>query len=311
MTVLKRIAALALALGLFLGVSAPTASAAEELVYGVGFVNATALNLRAEASTTASILATAPRGSCVVILAKEESWYKVSYDQQEGYMHEDYLQISTQEDADLGYGSVSGTEVNLRTGPGTDFAVVGRASKNESCQVLGISSGWYKVLWREKICYIRSDYLSLGQAAQEDTAADQAPDSSNTAETSPAAVITGDGILEEAQKYLGVRYVNGGASPSGFDCSGFVYYVLRQCGHAPSRILSEMVKQGTEVAKDDLEVGDVVFFSNTYGRGISHVGIYSGGGQFIHAPNSRSTVSYSDLTSGYWSDHYYTARRMG
>ncbi|MBO5034366.1 MAG: C40 family peptidase [Oscillospiraceae bacterium] len=310
MTILKRISALALALGLFLGVFAPTASAAEELVYGVGFVNATSLNLRAEASTTSSILATAPRGSCVVVLSKEEQWYKVSYDQQEGYMHGDYLQISTQEGADLGFGHVNGTEVNLRTGPGTDFTVVGRASKNESCQVLGISSGWYKVLWREKTCYIRSDYLTLGQAAPEDAESDQSPAGSGTVAAS-TEVVTGDGILEEAKKYLGVRYVNGGASPSGFDCSGFVYYVLRQCGHAPSRILSEMVKRGTEVEKDALEVGDVVFFANTYGRGISHVGIFSGGGQFIHAPNSRSTVSYSDLTSGYWSDHYYTARRMG
>jgi len=53
-----------------------------------------------------------------------------------------------------------------------------------------------------------------------------------------------------------------------------------------------------------------VFFANTYGSGLSHVGIYAGNGQFIHAPNSRSVVSYSDLTTGYWANHYYGARRM-
>ena len=59
-----------------------------------------------------------------------------------------------------------------------------------------------------------------------------------------------------------------------------------------------------------LSDADIVFFANTYTTGISHVGIYAGNGQFIHAPNSRSTVSYSDLTSGYWAEHYYGARRV-
>ena len=61
----------------------------------------------------------------------------------------------------------------------------------------------------------------------------------------------------------------------------------------------------------NLQPGDIVFFANTYGSGISHVGIYSGNGQFIHSPNSRSVVSYSDLVSGYWANHYYGARRIG
>lgn len=121
---------------------------------------------------------------------------------------------------------------------------------------------------------------------------------------------TGQQILDEAKKYLGIRYVYGGASPSGFDCSGFVYYVLKQFGFSPYRTPADQYNQGTAVSKADLQVGDIVFFANTAGRGISHVGIYAGGGQFIHSPNSRSTVSFSDLSSGYWADHYYGARRM-
>ena len=68
---------------------------------------------------------------------------------------------------------------------------------------------------------------------------------------------------------------------------------------------------GTYVEKSSLQPGDIVFFSGTGTSGISHVGIYAGGGQFIHAPNSRTTVSYSDLTNGYWANHYYGARRIG
>ena len=70
------------------------------------------------------------------------------------------------------------------------------------------------------------------------------------------------------------------------------------------------VSDSTGVSRENLKAGDIVFFANTYTTGISHVGIYAGNGQFIHAPNSRSTVSYSDLTSGYWAEHYYGARRV-
>ena len=114
-------------------------------------------------------------------------------------------------------------------------------------------------------------------------------------------------ILEEAQKYLGCPYRAGGASPSGFDCSGFVYYVLKQVGLSPYRTPVEQYKMGTSVEKSALQMGDLVFFGS---GSITHAGIYAGGGQFIHAPNSRSTVSYSDLTSGYWAEHYFGACRV-
>ena len=87
--------------------------------------------------------------------------------------------------------------------------------------------------------------------------------------------------------------------------------MLKQCGFSPYRTPADQWNQGSQISKDELQPGDIVFFANTYTSGLSHVGIYAGGGQFIHAPNSRSTVSYSDLTSGYWAEHYYGARRMG
>ena len=134
--------------------------------------------------------------------------------------------------------------------------------------------------------------------------------SSSSQEQTTLANVTGSQILAKAQQYLGTPYVYGGASPAGFDCSGFVYYVLKSLGYSPNRTPADQYVHGSFVAKADLKVGDIVFFANTAGSGISHVGIYSGNGQFIHSPNSRSVVSYADLTSGYWAEHYYGARRV-
>ena len=89
-----------------------------------------------------------------------------------------------------------------------------------------------------------------------------------------------------------------------------MYYVLNQLGLAPYRSPADQYGMGTPVDKSSLVPGDLVFFRLTSGGSISHVGIYAGNGQFLHAPNSRSPVSYSSLTEGYWAEHYYGACRL-
>ena len=119
----------------------------------------------------------------------------------------------------------------------------------------------------------------------------------------------GQKIVATAKNYLGVPYVWGGTSPSGFDCSGLVYYVFRQHGISLNRTAATQYQHGSYVSKANLQPGDLVFFQNTYKSGISHVGIYIGSGQFIHASSSQGvTVSY--LSNSYWSSHYYGARRI-
>lgn len=332
MKLTRRIVTLALTLVLLAGVLTVPTFAAGYQMYGIGFVTPTSLRLRQEPNTTSKILATAPRDECVVIISKVGQWYKVNYNLQEGYMHADYLNVKTARNAELGYGKVTGNSVNLRSGPGTSYAVVGSVKKGDtSCYIIGLNNGWYKVITGSKICYIRSDYLELTQIPYENKASSNSPKffrlgnstgvapspealngSSGSANNSsaPQPSASGSQILAKAQQYLGAPYVYGGASPSGFDCSGFVYYVLKELGYSPYRTPADQYKMGTAVSKSNLQPGDIVFFANTYASGISHVGIYAGDGQFIHAPNSRSVVSYSSLTSGYWSDHYYGARRM-
>lgn len=253
-------------------------------------------------------------------------------------MHEDYLDVATRENAELGYGKIIGNGVNLRSGPSTSNSVSAVSTKGDKCYIIGLNNGWYKVIYNNKICYIRSDYVALteipyenqdsanspkffrrgnstgitpGAAAPNGTASSGSAVPSTSTATTTAVTVSGAQILAEAQKYLGTRYLSGGASPRGFDCSGLVYYVLKQVGCSPYRTPASQYKMGTYVDKANLKAGDIVFFSGTGASGISHVGIYASNGQFIHAPNSSSTVSYSSLTSGYWANHYYGARRVG
>ena len=336
MKMMRKITTLVLAAALMLSSLTITASAAETIMHGIGFVTASSLRLRAEANSRSAILDTAPKNDCVVIISKSGEWYKVNYNLQEGYMHEDYLAVSTKENAELGYGKITGKSVNLRTGPATTYSVSAVSSQGEKCYIIGLNNGWYKVIYKNAIAYIRSDFVELTEIPYENKESSNSPkffrlgqstgvapsasalnsttgsnDNSSASSVPAVGEITGSQILSEAKKYLGIRYVSGGASPSGFDCSGLVYYVLKQLGYSPYRTPADQYQHGTYVAKANLKEGDIVFFAGTGASGISHVGIYAGNGQFLHAPNSRSTVSYSDLTSGYWANHYYGARRIG
>lgn len=321
----RRIVTLLLSVGLCLSAMIIPASAAGTVLYGIGFVNTEGLRLRSQANTTAAVVDTAHRNDCVVLLSKAGDWYKVNYNLQEGYMHASYLDASTCENAELGNGTITGSGVNLRTGPSTSHSVAAVSASGDQCYIIGLNNGWFKVIYKDKICYIRSDFVTLTEFPYENRDSVNTPKyfrrgistgvspsaslSGSSASAAPVHV-SGNQILAEAQKYLGAPYVAGGASPSGFDCSGYVYYVLKQVGLSPYRTPASQFQQGTAVSKANLKAGDIVFFSSNSGSSITHVGIYSGNGQFIHAPNSRSTVSYSDLTSGYWCDTYYGARRV-
>lgn len=323
MKISRRIVSMMLALILLGSCLSITAFADESpMVYGIGFVNTSGLKLRTAPSTQDAILAAALKDECVVVLGKEGDWYKVNYNLQVGYMYSSYLQVSQVENAELGYGSVLGSGVNVRSGPNTANPVVATVSSGSKCYILGLNQGWYKVMIDSTIGYIRSDYLQLTEAPYENQASANSPKYFRTGRSIaplPAAAtvaaaarvnVSAQAIMEKVKTCLGVRYLSGGASMSGFDCSGLVYYVLKELGMAPGRTPDEQYTMGSSVNKTNLQAGDIVFFAGTVGSGVSHVGIYAGNGQFIHAPNSSTVVSYSDLTTGYWSEHYYGARRV-
>ena len=117
------------------------------------------------------------------------------------------------------------------------------------------------------------------------------------------------GIVGTARSRLGCAYRMGASGPTVFDCSGFTSWVYSKNGKSLPRTAAAQYSGTARVSKDGLTPGDLVFFAGTYKSGISHVGIYIGGGQFIHAANSKTGVTISSLNSGYYSAHYAGAGR--
>jgi peptidoglycan endopeptidase LytE len=129
----------------------------------------------------------------------------------------------------------------------------------------------------------------------------------------PAATATaaqdGYAIAGTALLFRGVVYRNGGSDPSGFDCSGLVWYVFGQHGLRVPRTVDEQYRAGSPIDRGSVRAGDLVFF-NTKGAGATHVGISIGGDEFVHAPNSTGEVRVERLRAAYWTDRFVGARRM-
>ena len=116
-------------------------------------------------------------------------------------------------------------------------------------------------------------------------------------------------VVSVANKVMGTKYVWGGTTTKGFDCSGFIGYVYKKVGKKLPRTTASMYKTGKSVSKKNLKAGDLVFF-NTSGKGVSHAGIYIGNGKFAHSASSKG-VSISKLNDPYyWGSKYIGAKRV-
>lgn len=126
--------------------------------------------------------------------------------------------------------------------------------------------------------------------------------------TDQAEAATNSELTSTAYKYIGVPYSYGGTTSNGFDCSGFTQKVYKDLGIELSRTTSTQYAQGESVSRNKMETGDLVFF-NTFGKGVSHVGIFVGNGDFVHASSSKG-VTVSNLDEPYWANRYVGARQI-
>lgn len=262
---------------------------AADIATGAGCTTGSSLRLRAEPSTSASVVTTLDKSVAVAILDDSvDGWYKIAYNGSTGYVSADYLNVD-QDNVFTTYGRVNSDGVNVRSDASTDSSVLTTIEEDAIVTVNGLVDGWYDVTCEYGTeGYIRSDFLDLTESS-----------SSNS------------DIAATAKQYLGTGYVYGGASPRGFDCSGFTMYVYSQHGYSlPHSATSQWQSGlGTRVYSiSELQPGDLVFFndpSRNAGKACSHAGIYTGDGQFIHSSSSRSGgVIVSSLTSGYYNTYF-------
>ena len=275
---------------LFTLLLAATAMAAD-LAVAVGATTGSSLRMRADASTSSSVVTTLDKSVAVAVLDNSaEGWYKINYAGSVGYVSADYLVID-QDNVFDSYGKVNSSGVNVRSAASTDGQILASLNSGDIVTVNGFEDGWYGITCEYGTeGYIRSDFLDLTDSASSSSA--------------------GGSIVSSAKQHLGTRYVYGGASPSGFDCSGFTQYVMRACGYSIYRTATDQLENGYAVSYSDLQPGDLVFFERTYNTDApaSHVGIYVGGGEFIHAGGSY--VKISSLSSDYYASRYVGARRI-
>lgn len=264
------------------------------------------LRLRSEANTSSSVLKQLSHGTQVDVLSGlVDGWYQVSYKGTTGYVSGEYLTITEDNAAapapqttaapaaepasDKVYIKVTEGPLNIRSGPSTDYDRVGSLYTGRTAEVVEKLDGWY---------HISDGYVSADYVTEIDAAAYE------------ASYSKGQEIADYALQFKGYRYVHGGSSPSGFDCSGFTQYVMRACGYSINRTATAQLSNGYAVGRSELKPGDLVFFERTYNvdAPVSHVGIYVGNDQFIHSGNSG--VAIASLNSEYYASRYVTARRI-
>lgn len=194
--------------------------------------------------------------------------------------------------------------VVLRSGPGTDRSKIAVLPVGSTGKVLAARGSWTKVAFGDGTCgYVYSPLLSAGPGTLQYSPAEPV----QTVASAPAD--RNSDLIQTALACRGDSYRRGGTSRGGFDCSGFTRYVFAKYGISLPHSSAAQARLGTPVARNELKAGDLVFFE-TYRRGISHVGIYVGGDQFVHAPRYGRSVTTDSLSSGYYASRYRGARRI-
>lgn len=207
---------------------------------------------------------------------------------------------------------VNSSSIYVRKGPGTDYEIIDSLILNSGVTVVAENGDWYKVNIEGKTGYIAKRLLSES-ATQTTSRGDNVRENvQTTSNTANVNMSKGEEAVEYAKTYLGCKYVYGASGPSTFDCSGFTMYVFKKYGITLSHSATAQSKVGTYVAKEDLQPGDLVFFTDyETGNGIGHCGIYIGDGNFIHASSGTGyCVKISTLASGSYYNRYETARRV-
>lgn len=248
------------------------------------YVDTSSARIRKEANTSSEVVDTAIDGTKVAVIGEAGDWYKIQIVGKIGYIRKDLTRDTAQSTVSRSdSGRVPSSEETQKDDPKDDKKEETDTPTNNTTT---------------------NNNASDKPSSNNDT-------SSNASKPTPSGT-TGSEIVAYAKKYIGCKYVYGGTSPSGFDCSGFVYYVYKNCaGITLNRSSSAQSSQGIKIKKSELQLGDLVFFSQDgSGKNVGHVGIYIGGNQMVHASTPSTGVIISSLSESYYVKNYVCSRRI-
>lgn len=259
-----------------------------ESVEYVLYIDAGVLNFRSGPSVFSEVLGRFSVGDKVTCIGANDEWVQVKHDGQTGYLKSEFTSRSMvfREENETVY--IDANSLNMRSEPNTSSEILTTLSRNQKLTRTGIGDGWSRVKSSDgKTGYVVSEYLT--------TRAPVVARSSSSSGSSSSAPVNSSGnkIVDYAYSALGVRYVYAGSSMSGFDCSGFTSWVYRQVGISIPRSTSGYYNLGYSVSLSDMKPGDVLCM-NTRRSGdrstITHVGIYVGNGNMIHASSTNGKI---------------------
>ncbi|MFK4307065.1 peptidoglycan endopeptidase LytF [Bacillus sp. RC242] len=287
---------------------------------GTYTVNVSSLNVRTGPSASHTVLGSVNKGKTVQVVGEVQDWFKINFNGGTGYVSKDFVtkggsavsnetqQPTTNNNNNTTTVQTGGSYVvntgalKVRTGPATYNPVIGGVTNGTVLNVTGAENGWYKINHNGRTGYVSADFVKFVKGGVNNVVTD-GNEGTNQVQK-PTAPTGGDtsSIAGFARSLNGSPYRTAGTTPAGFDCSGFIHYVLNQTGHKGAR-QTVAGYWSSKTKTSNPQPGDLVYFQNTYKSGPSHMGVYLGNGQFISAETDATGVRISSVSNSYWSKH--------
>lgn len=258
---------------------------------GMSVISSGNLNIRQEASTDSEVVGILTNHNACELLEDAGDWYKVTSGKVTGYVSKQYLvtgdeaeSIAEQEIKTVA--TVNTETLNVRAEKSTEAAVLSQVGNSEAFTVNSVADGWVEISVDDSVGYISQDYVTLAQALPTAKTIEQVKYGDGVSDVRAS-------VVSYALQFVGNRYVWGGTSlENGVDCSGFTMRILGKYGISLPHSSKAQPSYGTKISASEAKPGDLFFYGS--GRSISHVAIYIGNGQIVHASNKRDGIKVSN-----------------